>query len=154
MAKNDDFNFFFQNASKMFYMCPDQPRCFNTGPKLLSGSQNTVVGNKSVPWVIHHRQKSKNAKAKNGQFRYMLHYTEKRKNDLIWLKFKDRPGSARRCPDSLDWPRTSFKRIQTHSKPFDRFFGPKFLIGHLTGHFYSKIESFSPYLGTPKICFI
>ena len=65
----------------------------------------------------------------------MLHYTEKRKNDLIWLKFKDRPVSAGRCPDSLDRPGSNFRRIQTHSKPFGRFFGQKFLIGHLAGHF-------------------
>ena len=45
----------------------------------------------------------------------MLHYTEKRKNDLIWLKFKYRPGSTGRCPASLDRPANNFRNRQFRS---------------------------------------
>ena len=82
------------------------------------------------PKLPSHTRKQKN-EGKNGQLDAPLHWETK--NDIIWLKFKDRPVG--RCPDSLDRTGSNFKCIHTHSKQFGRFFGQKFLIGHLPGHF-------------------
>ena len=88
---------------------------------------------------------TKNTRERNGQFRYMLSYTVKRKNDLIWLNFKIRSGVAGGSQVGLDCPEARFKGTLALSERFGRFFGPKFLIGHFgrtlkSDNFQSKLN--------------
>ena len=80
------------------------------------------------------RHKTKNTQHNFGQFTWVRSIRHKSKKRFRWPYFNPWPIAAGRFPDGLDRSGRYIKGHNMFSKRFGRFFGRKFVIGHLTGH--------------------